>query len=335
MATIGLNGAGRIGRQTLLRNSRAEKLDIAFINDPFMSPDQIAHLTKFDSGQGTAPERIESGSDWISINDRRIAVLNEKNPADLNWRRRDVRLVLECSGAFTSRMAAQQHLDAGAEKVLISAPSDDADMTAVFGVNHLLYDPATHSVVSGGSCTTNCLAPVAYVIKEELGFVRGWMTTTHAYTADQRLQDAPHKDLRRARAASVSIIPTKTGAAEAIGLIIPDLTGKIDGSSFRVPVITGSVVDLVVDVGRPVTAQEANGHFRTYSQAALAGILGVSDLPLVSCDYIGTNFASTVDTELTRVVGDQLLRVVSWYDNELSFVSQYLRLANFMHSHLK
>ncbi len=321
MATkVGINGFGRIGRNVLrwLVQGGAD-LDVVAVND-ITDAATLAHLLKYDSVYGRFPGEVTVQDGAIVVNGKTIKVLSEKDPAKLPWGDLGVEIVLESTGIFRSREAAGKHLEAGAKKVVISAPGKNEDLTIVMGVNHDKYDPAKHDVISNASCTTNCLAPVVKVLCDAFGFERGFMTTIHSYTNDQRLLDLPHKDLRRARAAAMSIIPTSTGAAKATSLVIPEVKGKIDGMALRVPTPNVSLVDLTCVVEKATTIDEVNDAFRKAAAAGpLKGFLAVSDEPLVSIDYNGNPNSSTVDALSTNVVDGVLVHVSSWYDNEMGY----------------
>lgn len=326
--SVAINGFGRIGRNILRQyfaGHRPGGMRITAINDLTDAP-TLAHLLKYDSVHGRFKGEVAVVGDTIVVNGESIKITAEKDPAALPWRALGIETVLECSGAFTKRSKAAAHLTAGARKVVISAPSPDADATFVVGVNATTYKPEEHHVVSCASCTTNCLAPVAKVIAENFGIVRGSMTTIHSYTNDQRILDLPHKDLRRARAAAVSMIPTSTGAAKAIGLVLPALAGKLDGFAIRVPTADVSVVDLVAEVERETSVEEVNRALRQASENSLRGVLDFSTEPLVSVDYIGSTASSTVDALSTMVIQQKLVKVVAWYDNEMGFSARMLDL---------
>jgi glyceraldehyde 3-phosphate dehydrogenase (phosphorylating) len=316
---VAINGFGRIGR-LVLRAALKRQVDMDFVavND-ITDAKTLAHLLHYDSVHGVWPDRFASEGTSITVGGKSIRVLSQADPALLPWKDLGIDVVLECTGKFTDRDKASCHLAAGARRVLVSAPAKGADATFVIGVNDAAYDPAKHTVVSIASCTTNCLAPVASVLDKTFGIERGLMTTIHAYTSDQRLQDAPHKDLRRARAASLSMIPTSTGAAKAIGLVLPSLQGKLDGIAVRVPVANGSVVDLTVTVAKPASVQSVNGAMREAADGPLKGILQYSEDPLVSSDIVGNPHSSIFDAPLTMVSGDRTVKVFSWYDNEWGF----------------
>jgi glyceraldehyde 3-phosphate dehydrogenase len=324
---VGINGFGRIGRN-LFRAAHESGSDLEFVavND-LIEPEMIAHLLKYDSILGRFPGEVEASDDGITVDGKEIKVLNEKDPAALPWGDLGVEVVIESTGLFTKREAAEKHLEAGAKKVVISAPATDPDITVVLGVNFDLYDPEKHNIISNASCTTNCLAPVAKVLNDTVGIERGLMTTIHAYTADQRLQDMPHKDYRRARAAAINLIPTSTGAAKAIGLVLPELQGKLNGMAIRAPVPTGSVVDLVCDVSRETSAEEVNAAMKEAAAGPLEGILRYTEDPIVSTD-IGTDPHSSIfDSEQTTVLDGTFVKVFSWYDNEWGYSKRCVELA--------
>jgi glyceraldehyde 3-phosphate dehydrogenase len=288
----------------------------------------LAHLLKYDSILGRFPGEVEAAEDAITVDGRQIKVLAERDPAALPWGELGAEVVIESTGLFTARDEAAKHLDAGAKKVIISAPAKDPDVTVALGVNFdQAYDPDHHDVISNASCTTNCLAPVAKVIHEAVGIERGLMTTIHAYTADQRLQDMPHKDLRRARAAAINLIPTTTGAAKAVGLVLPDLDGKLNGFAIRAPVPTGSVVDLVCSVGRETTAEEINAAVQAAAEGPLEGILSYTEDPIVSTDIVGDPHSSIFDSEQTMVIDGRMVKVIAWYDNEWGYSNRCVELA--------
>ncbi|HUT99788.1 MAG TPA: type I glyceraldehyde-3-phosphate dehydrogenase [bacterium] len=314
---VGINGFGRIGR-TLLRYARGRyDYQIVAIND-ITDPGTLAHLLKHDSIHGTYSADVSIDGDYLVVDGDRIRVLSERDPAKLPWRELGVDVVLESTGLFRDRAGAGKHLQAGAKKVVISAPGKEPDITVVLGVNFDAYDPKKHHIISNASCTTNCLAPVAKVLHESFGIEHGLMTTIHSYTNDQRILDLPHKDLRRARAAAMNMIPTTTGAANAVGLVLPDLAGKLDGISVRVPTPDVSLVDLVVCLKREATADEINGAVRAAAQGPLKGILVYCEEPLVSSDFIGNPASSIFDAEYTKSYGT-FAKVLSWYDNEWGY----------------
>jgi glyceraldehyde 3-phosphate dehydrogenase len=332
---IAINGFGRIGRNILrsaLQGGMGD-LDLVAIND-LTDAKTLAHLFKYDSVHGKFDGDVDVDGNDLIIDGERFTVLSERDPANLPWADLDVDIVFEATGLFRKRPDAQKHLDAGAKKVIITAPAVDPDITLVLGVNDDKYDPATQNIISNASCTTNCVAPVVKVLVDEFGFKNGLMTTVHSYTNDQSILDLPHKDLRRARAAAVSIIPTSTGAAKATGLVIPAVKGKIDGMAMRVPTPNVSIVDLVATVERATTVEEVNSALRAASEGALAGILGYEESPLVSIDYVGDPRSSIVDALSTAVVEGTLVKVISWYDNEWGYSSRCVDLARRIGEHL-
>jgi glyceraldehyde 3-phosphate dehydrogenase len=323
---IGINGFGRIGRN-YFRAALAQgaDLEIVAVND-LTSPEALAHLFKYDSVGGRLQETIEVKDGNIIVDGKTVKVLAERDPAKLPWGELGVDIVIESTGFFTKAADAQKHIDAGAKKVLISAPASDEDITIVMGVNEGLYNPAAHHIISNASCTTNCLGPLAKVVNDAFGIEHGLMTTIHAYTADQNLQDGPHKDLRRARAAAINMVPTSTGAAKAIGLVLPELKGKLDGYAIRVPVPTGSATDLTVVVSRETTVEEVNAALKAASESPeLKGLLTYTDEPIVSSDIVGDPASSIFDSGLTKVIGNQV-KVVSWYDNEWGYSNRLVDL---------
>jgi glyceraldehyde 3-phosphate dehydrogenase len=325
---VGINGFGRIGRN-LFRAAHAAGSDLEFVavND-LIDAEMIAHLLKFDSILGRFPGEIEATDGGVKVDGTEIKVLNEKDPAALPWGDLGVEVVIESTGLFTKREGAEKHLEAGAKKVIISAPATDPDITVVLGVNFESdYDPEKHNIISNASCTTNCLAPVAKVLNDAVGIERGLMTTIHAYTADQRLQDMPHKDKRRARAAAINLIPTSTGAAKAIGLVLPDLQGKLNGIAVRAPVATGSLVDLVCDTSRETSAEEVNAAMKEAAAGPLDGILRYTEDPIVSTDIVTDPYSSVFDAEQTTVVDGKFVKVLSWYDNEWGYSKRCVELA--------
>ena len=326
MTRVAINGFGRIGRNVLrAAYARSADLEIVAIND-LTDPKTLAHLLRYDSVLGRFGHTVEVTDDGIAIDGKEIRVLAERDPAALPWKELDVPIVLESTGFFTSREGASKHLTAGASKVIISAPATDPDVTLVLGVNDAAYDPATHHIISNASCTTNCLAPVAKILLDEFGIERGFMTTTHAYTNDQSILDLPHADLRRARAAAVNVIPTSTGAAKAIGLVVPELKGRLDGIAMRVPVPDGSVVDLVLELGREASVEEINSAIKAKAdKGALAGILEYTEDPIVSSDVIGSSYSSVFDSKLTMANG-KMAKVISWYDNEFGYSNRVVDL---------
>ena len=327
---VGINGFGRIGRNFFRAHlERKGDFDVVAAND-LGDAKTMAHLLKHDSVLGRLDEDVEAGDGKITVGKDEILLLSERDPKDLPWRDLDVDIVIESTGFFTDRESAAGHLDAGAAKVVISAPATDPDVTVVLGVNDDDYDAEAHRIVSNASCTTNCVAPMAKVLHDALTIEQGFMTTIHAYTSDQRLQDLPHKDLRRARAAALNLIPTSTGAARAIGVVMPDLKGRVDGMSMRAPVPDGSVVDLVVQVSRETSVDEVNDLFRSAAGSGrLEGLLDYSDEPLVSQDIVGSPYSCTFDSELTMVNG-RLVKVFGWYDNEWGYSCRLVDLVSKM-----
>ncbi len=323
---VAINGFGRIGRNVLrAAYARSAEIEIVAIND-LTDPKTLAHLLRYDSVHGRFDHDVQVTDGGMAIDGREIRVLAERDPAALPWKDLDVPVVLESTGFFTSRDGAGKHLAAGASKVVISAPASDPDVTLVLGVNDDAYDPAAHHIISNASCTTNCLAPFTKILLDEFGVERGFMTTTHAYTNDQQILDLPHSDLRRARAAAQNIIPTSTGAAKAIGLVIPEMQGRLDGIAMRVPVPDGSVVDLVVELGREASAEEINAAIKAKADTGkLSGILQYTEDPIVSSDVIGSTYSSIVDAKLTMANG-RMAKVVSWYDNEFGYSNRVVDL---------
>ena len=327
---VGINGFGRIGRQTLKAIiERAPSLEVVAIND-LVAPEMNALLFKYDSTYGAYAGTVEHKGDLLIVDGHEIRVFAEKDPARLPWRDLGVDIVLESTGVLKTADKARAHLDAGARKVLISAPAKGEDITVVLGVNEPEYDPERHHIISNASCTTNCLAPAVKVVHDLLGIQRGLMNTIHSYTNDQRILDVAHKDPRRARAASLNIIPTTTGAAKALALVIPDLAGKFDGFSLRVPTPTVSVVDFTVDVSRATTVDEVNDAFRRAAAGPMDGILGVSDEPLVSSDFRGDSRSAIIDAASTLVIGGTMVKVIAWYDNEWGYSCRLADLAAYV-----
>ncbi len=319
MVNVAINGFGRIGRNTLraaIKEGIFDKINYVAINDPGLTPANAAHVFKYDSVMGKFDGSVEAVDDGLIINGKKIKFYSEKDPAQLPWKELKVEVVVESTGFFTDATKAKAHIDAGAKKVIISAPAKNEDKTIVLGVNEKEYDPAKHNVISMASCTTNCLAPVAKVLDEKFGIVKGLMTTVHSYTGDQRILDAGHKDPRRARAGALNIVPTTTGAAKAVALVLPQLQGKLNGFAMRVPTPDVSVVDIVVETKKPVTVEAVNAALK---EAADGHILCYSEEPLVSTDYIGSSQSSTVDAALTMTMGDNMVKVISWYDNECGY----------------
>ena len=313
-----INGFGRIGRNIVRASLAHPELELVAVND-LTDAKTLAHLLKYDSVHGRFPGEVEAADGALKINGKTIKVTSEKDPSALPWSSLGVHTVLECTGIFSSKEKASLHLKAGAKKVLISAPSNDADVTLVYGVNHKNYNAKEHDIISNGSCTTNCLAPIAKVLLENFGIEHGLMTTVHSYTNDQNILDLPHKDLRRARAAAMSMIPTSTGAAKALSLVIPELKGKLDGFAIRVPTPDVSVVDLVCRLEKDATVKEVNQALATAAAGSLKGVLAVTEEPLVSIDFIGNPHSSIADLGCTMAVGPRMIKVVSWYDNEMGF----------------
>lgn len=319
MVNVAINGFGRIGRNTLraaIKEGIFDQINYVAINDPGLKPEDAARIFKYDSVMGKFEGTVEAYEEGIIVNGKKIKFFAEKDPAQLPWKDLGVEVVVESTGFFTDAEKAKAHIAAGAKKVIISAPAKNEDKTIVLGVNENEYDPAKHNVISMASCTTNCLAPVAKVILEKFGIVKGLMTTVHSYTGDQKILDAGHKDPRRARAGALNIVPTKTGAAKAVALVIPELKGKLDGFAMRVPTPDVSIVDVVFETEKKVTVEEVNAALK---EAADGHVLCYSDEPLVSTDYIGSHQSSTVDSLLTRVMGDNMVKVISWYDNECGY----------------
>lgn len=332
MVKVAINGFGRIGRHVLrAATDKKSKLEIVAVND-ITDPKTLAHLLKYDSTYGQFNGEVSSGEKSISVAGREIAVLAVKDPSQLPWKAMGVDYVVESTGLFTDADKASAHLTAGANRVVISAPAKGEDLTIVMGVNENTYDPKKHRIVSNASCTTNCLAPVAKVLFDNYGINKAQMTTIHSYTMDQKLQDAPHKDLRRARAAAASLIPTTTGAAKAVSLVLPQLKGKFDGISIRVPTPTVSLIDLVAELGKDTTADAVNAAFRNEAKGRMKGILAVSDEPLVSVDFKGNRNSSIVDSAYTMMIGPNFVKVLSWYDNEWGYANRVVDLLEFMAS---
>ncbi|MHA7140595.1 MULTISPECIES: type I glyceraldehyde-3-phosphate dehydrogenase [unclassified Arthrobacter] len=331
---VGINGFGRIGRNFFRAAlEQGADLEIVAVND-LTSPEALAHLLKYDSVTGRLAATVEVKDGNIVVDGKSIKVLAERDPASLPWKDLGVDIVIESTGFFTKASAAQKHIDAGAKKVIISAPATDEDFTVVLGVNDDQYDAENHHIISNASCTTNCLGPLAKVLNDSFGIERGLMTTIHAYTADQNLQDGPHNDLRRARAAAINMVPTSTGAAKAIGLVLPELKGKLDGYAIRVPVPTGSATDLTVTVSREVTVEEVNAAFKAAaSEGKMKGYLTYTDAPIVSSDIVGDPSSSIFDSGLTKVIGNQV-KVVGWYDNEWGYSSRLVDLTSIVASKL-
>ena len=326
---IGINGFGRIGRLVFRGVLNDPNIEVVAVND-LTDAATLAHLLKYDTNHGTLDADVSVDGDTIVVNGKRIKVMAERDPKNLPWGELGVEYVVEATGIFRSREQAQWHIDAGAKKVIITAPAKNEDITIVMGVNEGDYKADEHHVISNASCTTNCLAPVAKLIDDNFGIKKGLMTTVHAYTTDQRILDLPHKDLRRARAAAENIVPTTTGAAAAVGLVLPNLKGKLDGFAIRVPVSTVSVVDLVVETEKPVTVEAVNAVLKEAAEGDLKGILGFEEAPLVSCDFKGNDNSSIVDAALTKTMGDNMLKVVAWYDNEWGYSMRVVDLIRYM-----
>ncbi|MGB0543388.1 MAG: type I glyceraldehyde-3-phosphate dehydrogenase [Longimicrobiales bacterium] len=328
---VAINGFGRIGRNVLRSAKQAGNTDIDFVavND-LTSPETLAHLLKYDSVHGRYPGTVEVSESGLVVDGDEIKVFSEREPAALPWSDLGVDVVIESTGIFRDHEGASKHIEAGAKKVIISAPGKNEDITIVLGVNQTNYDPANHHIISNASCTTNCLAPVVKVLSDTFGFRHGLMTTIHAYTNDQRILDLPHTDLRRARAAAVSMIPTTTGAAKATGLVLPEVQGRIDGMAIRVPTADVSLVDLVAELERDVTEDEVNAAFQAAAEGPMAGVLGVSHEPLVSIDYTSDPRSSTVDALSTAVMDGRMVKVLSWYDNEWGYSSRVVDLVGFI-----
>ncbi|MBI5208042.1 MAG: type I glyceraldehyde-3-phosphate dehydrogenase [Candidatus Firestonebacteria bacterium] len=330
---IGINGFGRIGRNVLraavLNGALNNGCEFVAVND-LTDSKTLAYLLKYDSIHGIFSAKIEFGGDFISINGKKIKVLSIKNLAELPWKELGVDIVVESTGLFTSKEKASQHISSGAKKVIISAPATDPDITIVMGVNEKMYDPLKHNIISNASCTTNCLAPVAKVINDKFKIKKGLMTTIHAYTNDQSILDLPHKDLRRARAAALSMIPTTTGAAKAVALVLPELKGKLNGLAIRVPVPNVSLVDLVVELEKPATVEEINASIKKASENELKGILEYCDEPLVSKDFNGNPHSSIFDALSTYVIEGNLIKIFSWYDNEWGYSSRVVDLIKYI-----
>ena len=329
MTNVGINGFGRIGRcffRALVERTDAN-IRVVAIND-LADIKQLVHLLKYDSAFGKFSKQIIIENDALIIDGHKIRVTNEREPKDLAWGAVGADIIIESTGIFTNAQKAKAHIDAGAKKVIISAPATNEDLTMVYGVNHDQYDPAKHHIISNASCTTNCLAPLVKAVHDKIGIVSGIMTTIHAYTQDQNLQDGPHSDPRRARSAAVNVVPTSTGAAKAIGLVLPELNGKLDGYSVRVPVITGSLVDLVVNVSADTTVAEVNAILKEASEQQLAGVMQYTEEPLVSSDIIGNPASTIFDAPLTKVQNKRQVKLVAWYDNEWGFSNRLIDTIN-------
>ncbi|MFB5282888.1 MULTISPECIES: type I glyceraldehyde-3-phosphate dehydrogenase [Peribacillus] len=328
---VGINGFGRIGRVAFRAALANQNIEIVAIND-LTDANMLAHLLKYDSVHGTLDEQVSVDGEYLIVGSHKTKVLAERDPASLPWKELGVDVVIESTGRFTKREDAAKHLEAGAKKVIISAPGTDEDITIVMGVNEEQYDAASHHVLSNASCTTNCLAPFAKVLHNQFGIKRGMMTTIHSYTNDQQVLDLPHKDYRRARAAAENMIPTSTGAAKAVALVLPELKGKLNGMAVRVPTPNVSIVDLVVELEKDVTAEEVNAALKAASEGELKGILNYSELPLVSGDYNGSPASSTIDALSTMALEGNLVKVLSWYDNETGYSHRILDLIDYIAS---
>ncbi|MTH53798.1 type I glyceraldehyde-3-phosphate dehydrogenase [Bacillus mangrovi] len=332
MATkIGINGFGRIGRNVFRAALNNENVEVVAVND-LTDANMLAHLLKYDSVHGKLDAEVSVDGNNLIVDGKTIKVTAERDPAKLSWGEMGVEVVVESTGFFTKRADAAKHIEAGAKKVIISAPATDEDITIVMGVNHDKYDAATHDVISNASCTTNCLAPFAKVLNDKFGIKRGMMTTVHSYTNDQQILDLPHKDYRRARAAAENIIPTTTGAAKAVSLVLPELKGKLNGGAMRVPTPNVSLVDLVAELDKEVTADEVNNALKEAAEGDLKGILGYSEEPLVSGDYNGNINSSTVDALSTMVMEGSMVKVISWYDNESGYSNRVVDLVDYIAS---
>lgn len=326
---VGINGFGRIGRNFYRAiTERGADIEVVAIND-LTDNHTLSHLLKYDSILGRLGKEVSYDDESITVDGHRMVVTAEPDPKNLKWGELNVDIVVESTGFFTDANAAKAHIEAGAKKVIISAPAKNEDATFVVGVNHTDYDPAKHNIISNASCTTNCLAPMAKVLDEKFGIVKGLMTTIHAYTGDQRLHDAPHRDLRRARAAAQNIVPTSTGAAKAVALVLPELKGKLDGFAMRVPVITGSATDLTFETTKEVSAEEINAAMKEAAEGELKGVLAYTEDPIVSTDIVTDAHASIFDAGLTKVIGNQV-KVVSWYDNEWGYSNQLVSLTEYV-----
>lgn len=325
---LGINGFGRIGRMVFRAGFAREGIEFVGIND-LTDPATLAHLLKYDSSQGILDAEVSSTENGLVVNGKEIRIFQEREPGNIPWDQVGAESIIESTGLFRDKEKASAHLKSGVTKVIISAPANEPDATIVMGVNHEEYNPDEHHIVSNASCTTNCLAPVCKVLMDNFGIEKGLMTTTHAYTGDQRLLDFPHKDLRRARAAALSMIPTTTGAARAVALVLPDLAGKLNGMSIRVPTPNVSVVDLVANLSKTVTVEDINKAMKAAAEGPLKGILRYSDEPLVSIDFNGSTASSILDAPSTMVIGD-MIKVLSWYDNEFGYANRMVDLASYM-----
>ncbi|MEM0160761.1 MAG: type I glyceraldehyde-3-phosphate dehydrogenase [Thermoplasmata archaeon] len=327
---VAINGFGRIGRLTYRIALKHPDIDIVAIND-LVDTKALAHLLKYDSSYGTLEEEVRAESNFFTVNGKKTVTLSERDPAKLPWKEMGIDVVVESTGLFTDALKANAHITSGAKKVVISAPAKNEDFTVVLGVNEEKYDPVKHKIISNGSCTTNCITPVMKVLNDSFEIEKSLMTTIHSVTMDQRLQDAPHKDYRRMRAAGQSIIPTSTGAAKSLSIVIPTLKSKFDALSMRVPTATVSVIDVVALVKKNTTKEEINNRFKEYAANRMKGILAVSEEPLVSMDFKGTHYSAVVDAELTNVVGENLIKVIAWYDNEYGYANRLVDLLEYMY----
>jgi len=326
---VGINGFGRIGRLVFRAALNNPDIEVVAVND-LTDAKMLAHLLKYDSVHGALEQEVSVDGDSFVVDGQKVKVIAERDPAQIPWKDLGVEIVVESTGRFTKRADAAKHLEGGAKKVVISAPAKEEDITIVMGVNEEKYDPANHHVISNASCTTNCLAPFAKVLQEKFGIKRGMMTTVHSYTNDQQILDLPHKDFRRARAAAESMIPTTTGAAKAVALVLPELKGKLNGMAVRVPTPNVSLVDLVAELGKDVTVEEVNAAFKEAAEGELKGILAYNELPLVSKDYNHTTVSSTVDGLSTMVMEGNMVKVLSWYDNEFGYSNRVVDLVNYI-----
>ncbi len=329
---VGINGFGRIGRavtKCIINDTEGSDFEIVAIND-LTDPATLAHLYKYDSVQGVNPQEVQSDSEGLIVNGKHIKIISEREPANLPWKELGVDIVIESTGIFTKRDAANKHIQAGAKKVIISAPAKDPDITIVLGVNDESYVAADHQIISNASCTTNCLAPVAKILHEKFVIIKGLMTTIHSYTNDQKILDLPHSDYRRARAANLSMIPTTTGAAKAVALVLPEIKGKLDGMAIRVPTPNVSLIDLVVEVEKNTTAEEVNEAFKEASKGSLKNIMRVEEKPLVSIDFNGDTFSAIIDGISTKVIAGNMVKVLAWYDNEWGYSNRVKDLLKFV-----
>ncbi len=329
---VGINGFGRIGRavtKCIINDTEGSDFEIVAIND-LTDPATLAHLYKYDSVQGVNPQEVQSDSEGLIVNGKHIKIISEREPANLPWKELGVDIVIESTGIFTKRDAANKHIQAGAKKVIISAPAKDPDITIVLGVNDESYVAADHQIISNASCTTNCLAPVAKILHEKFVIIKGLMTTIHSYTNDQKILDLPHSDYRRARAANLSMIPTTTGAAKAVALVLPEIKGRLDGMAIRVPTPNVSLIDLVVEVEKNTTAEEVNEAFKEASKGSLNNIMRFEEKPLVSIDFNGDTFSAIIDGISTKVIAGNMVKVLAWYDNEWGYSNRVKDLLKFV-----